>query len=204
MAQIEWLGHASFRLRNGATVYIDPWKLKADEPKADVILVSHTHYDHLSIEDIEKIRTPQTRILGSMDCADKIAPPLIGARPGEAHTLAGVAVRTLPAYNINKEFHPRANDWLGFIITLGGETIYYVGDSDLIPEMADAGRVDTALIPVGGTYTMTAAEGAQAAERIGARRVIPYHWGDIVGTRADAEAFVRACPSTAEILEISR
>ncbi len=199
MAKIEWLGHASFRITNGVTVYIDPWKLSGDHPKADLILVSHSHFDHLSTEDIEKIRGAETTILCSKDCVEKIDGEVTGVGPAETHEVAGVTVRTTPAYNTGKEFHPRENDWLGFVVTIGGETIYYAGDTDVTPVMGELGQVDVALLPVGGTYTMDAEEAAQAANTIKPGRCIPYHWGDIVGTREDAEQFEKLCACPTEI-----
>ncbi len=200
MATIEWLGHASIRITNGATVYIDPWKLEGDNPKADLILVSHNHFDHLSAEDIEKLATDKTMILCAKDCLGKIDGEVTGTGVDETHEVAGVTVRTTPAYNPGKEFHPRANDGLGFLITIGGETIYFAGDTDIIPEMSGLGPVDVALLPVGGTYTMDAKEAAEAADTIKPGRCIPYHWGDIIGTREDAEAFQKLCAFPTEIL----
>jgi L-ascorbate metabolism protein UlaG (beta-lactamase superfamily) len=199
MAKIEWLGHASFRITNGATIYIDPWKLPGDAPGADLILVSHSHYDHLSPEDIEKVRAAETAILCAKDCVEKIGGEVTGVGPAETHEVAGVTVRTTPAYNTGKEFHPRENDWLGFVVTVGGETIYYAGDTDVTPVMGELGQVDVALLPVGGTYTMDAEEAAQAANTIKPGRCIPYHWGDIIGTREDAEQFEKLCAFPTEI-----
>jgi L-ascorbate metabolism protein UlaG (beta-lactamase superfamily) len=98
----------------------------------------------------------------------------------------------VPAYNVDKDFHHRANGWLGVVITLGGARVYYAGDTDLIPEMSELSDIDVALLPAGGTYTMTAAQAVEACQAIRARVVVPYHWGDIVGSDADAEAFVAA------------
>lgn len=200
MAKIDWLGHASFRITNGATVYIDPWKLSDDQPKADLILVSHNHFDHLSVDDIEKISTGETAILCAKDCVDQLDAKVTGVGPGETHEVAGVTVRTVPAYNIGKDFHPRKNDGLGFVVTVGGETIYYAGDTDVTPEMGELGQVDVALLPVGGTYTMDAEQAVEATKAIKPGKCIPYHWGDIIGTREDAEKFAKLCDCPTEIL----
>ncbi len=200
MAKIEWLGHASFRITNGATIYIDPWKLSGDHPKADLILVSHNHFDHLSADDIEKIRTAETAVLCAKDCVDQLDANVTGVGPAETHEVAGVTVRTVPAYNVDKDFHPRKNDGLGFVVTVGGETIYYAGDTDVTPEMGELGQVDVALLPVGGTYTMDAEQAVEAAKAIKPGRCIPYHWGDIIGTREDAEQFEKLCDCPTEIL----
>ncbi|MCE5229193.1 MBL fold metallo-hydrolase [bacterium] len=194
MANIRWLGHASFLIQDGITIYIDPWKLKSKEPKADLVLVSHSHYDHFSAPDIEKISGNTTRVIGAADLQGKVRGNFEPARPGQTFTIGEVTVRTVPAYNTNKKFHPRENGWLGFLIDIGGETIYYSGDSDATPEMGQLGKVDVALLPVGGTYTMTADEAAKAVnEKIKPKTVIPYHWGDIVGSEADAKKFAEAC-----------
>lgn len=200
MATIEWLGHASFRITNGAVVYIDPWKLEGDNPKADLILVSHNHFDHLSPEDIEKVRTAETTVLCAKDCLDQLGGEAIGVGASETHEVGGVTVRTTSAYNPGKDYHPRENDGLGFLVTVGGETIYYAGDTDYIPEMGELGEVDVALLPVGGTYTMDAEEAVRAAEAIKPKRCIPYHWGDIIGSREDAEKFEKLCSCPTVIL----
>lgn len=205
MAKIEWLGHASIRITDGVTVYIDPWKLEGDHAKADVILVSHSHFDHLSTDDIGKLATEATTVICSKDCVEQIGvacpqAACVGVGPSETHEVAGVTVRTTCAYNPGKNFHPKENDWLGFLVTMGGETIYYAGDTDVIPEMGELGAVDVALLPVGGTYTMTAEEAVQAAATIRPGRCIPYHWGDIVGSREDAEKFEQLCECPTEIL----
>lgn len=200
MVMIQWLGHASFLIRDAVTIYIDPWKLKRSEPPADLILVSHSHYDHFSPPDIEKVSAAGTRIIGAGDLAGKIQGNFEPARPGQTFKVGAVTVRTTRAYNMNKDFHPPANDWLGFLIDIDGETIYYAGDTDAIPEMGHLGKVDTALLPVGGTYTMTAEEAARAInEMIRPWACIPYHWGDIVGTEKDARRFAELCRCKAEI-----
>lgn len=199
MATVKWLGHASFLIQNGITLYIDPWKLKSGEPKADLILISHSHYDHFNEEDIAKISIGRTRIIGAADLEGKLK-NFEPARPGQTFTFNDVTIRTVPAYNTNKKFHPRDNGWMGFLVTIGGETIYYSGDTDVIPEMNELGKVDLAMLPVGGTYTMTPEEAALAInERIKPARALPYHWGDIVGKPSDAEKFKKLCTCPTEI-----
>jgi L-ascorbate metabolism protein UlaG (beta-lactamase superfamily) len=204
MATIEWLGHSSFRITggDGKVLYIDPWKLKKSEPKADLILISHSHFDHLSVDDVKKIQKDETRILCSADCAGQLKGNVQGLKPGATVEVGDVRVKTTHAYNRDKEFHPAKEQWLGFLLTMDGETIYYCGDSDLTPEMEKLGKVDIAMLPVGGTYTMTAAEAAQAAARIKPGKCIPYHYGDIVGSDADAAAFAKACGCPTEKLAV--
>jgi len=204
MTKIQWLGHASFRITGGGkTIYIDPWKLKKPEPKADLILISHSHFDHLSVPDVVKLQKKETRILCSADSVGQLKGQVKGLKPGETVQVDGITVKTTHAYNPAKEFHPQANLWLGFLITIDGETIYYAGDGDQTPQMETLGKVDIALLPVGGKYTMTAAEAAQAAGVIKPGKCIPYHYGDIVGTDADAAAFAKACPCPTQKLPLT-
>jgi len=187
--EITWLGHASFRLAcTDGMAYIDPWKLSAAGADGNLVIVSHSHYDHCSPDDVAKVSAPGAVVLAPADAAAKLR----GARtvgPGQRIEAGELAVETLPAYNIGKAFHPRANGWIGAVVVLGGKRVYYSGDSDRIPEMARLEAIDLALLPVGGTYTMDAAQAAQACRDIGCGLAVPYHWGDIVGSRADAEQF---------------
>ena len=201
MVNLEWLGHASFRITGeGKTIYIDPWKLKGVAPKADLILISHSHYDHLSPEDVAKISKTETQIICTPDCAPKLVGLKVRtAKPGETISLETVVIRTTRAYNPQKQFHPRENNWMGFVVELGGEAIYYSGDTDVIPEMEALGKVDVALLPVGGTYTMSPEEAAEAVKAIQPARAIPYHWGDIVGSDEDAKKFKELSPVPVEV-----
>lgn len=205
-----WIGHASFRLSSADTVvYIDPWKLPDAPHDADVVFVSHSHYDHCSPEDIEKVSRESTSLVAPPETIEKLG-AANAVTPGDSVTIQGVLVEAVASYNVNRAFHPRANNWVGAVFTLGGRRIYYAGDTDLIPEMNDLHDVDVALLPVGGTYTLDAAQAARACQTIGPARAVPYHWGDIVGGREDADAFARAATncevtvlSPGESLEIS-
>ena len=158
--QIHWLGHASFRIDGGKTIYIDPWQM-GDAPPADVILVTHDHYDHFSPEDIRKIRRPAATVVSVRDCTEKVPGKTETEKPDDRIVVDDIVIEVVPAYNVNKQFHPKRNGWVGFIIEVDGTRIYHAGDTDLIPEMAEI-RADIALFPVGGTYTMDAAEAADA------------------------------------------
>jgi L-ascorbate metabolism protein UlaG (beta-lactamase superfamily) len=198
---ISWLGHDSVRLNGERVVYIDPWKLASNAEKADVILVTHEHYDHFSRDDIAKISKLDTVIVAPQTVASQMK-NVMAVKPGDLISAAGVAIEVVPAYNTNKKFHPKTSAHVGYIVTLGGKRIYHAGDTDLIPEMVQI-KADIALLPISGTYVMTAAEAAEAANTIRPALAIPIHWGDpdVVGTRADAEEFKRLTQVPVEILE---
>jgi L-ascorbate metabolism protein UlaG (beta-lactamase superfamily) len=192
---LQWLGHASFKIIHGDNIiYIDPWKLTEAPHDATLVLVSHSHSDHHSPEDVARVSGPDTKLIASAEVINKEGNgrPI---RPGEKIDLNGVSITGFPAYNPNKQYHPKANNWLGFIIQIGSLRIYYAGDTDLTDEMKALKDIDIALLPVGGKYTMNAEEAAQAVKHIKGhavnepKRAIPYHWGDIVGKRSDADHF---------------
>ncbi len=198
--EITWLGHASFKIKNSKTLYIDPWDIEEDE-KADLILVTHEHFDHLSMEDIGKVRDENTVIVTISMCAQQIGGNVMEIQAGEKVNVDDIEIEAVPAYNINKNFHEKGAGRVGFIITMGGERIYHAGDSDLIPEM-EAVDVDVALLPVGGVYTMSPEEAAKAANRMRPKLAIPMHWGSsVVGKREDAEKFKELCDIPVEIKE---
>jgi len=199
--EITWMGHASFRISGGGrVVYIDPWKLTEAPHDADVVIVSHDHHDHYSQDDVAKVSGAETVTLAPVDTAVKLL-GAIAIAPLERTTAGGVDIQAVAAYNVGKSFHPKAKHWIGAVITLEGKRIYYAGDTDLIDEMDDLVDVAVALLPVGGTYTLDAAEAACAAERIGCKAAVPYHWGDIVGTADDAEAFAAAACCSVTVLQ---
>lgn len=202
MEEIKWLGHASFKISGEKVVYIDPWKLERKNEEADIILITHDHYDHCSLADIEKLRGSRTTVVAPPDAAKKITGDVREVKSGRDLTVKGIKIETYPAYNLEKSFHPRANGWLGYVITINGKRIYHTGDTDLIPEM-DKIRADVVLLPVGGTYTMDAKQAAQAANRIKPKLAIPMHFGSIVGSSKDAEEFRSLCQVPVEILERS-
>ncbi|MFC1783038.1 MBL fold metallo-hydrolase [Planctomycetota bacterium] len=184
-----WLGHASFKIvAADVNIYIDPWKLKDAPHDATLVLVSHSHYDHYSAEDFAKVAAADTMLIAS---ADVVAQHGSGRalRSGDTLDFVGGQVTAVAAYNPNKQFHPQANNWVGFIVEIDGKRIYYAGDTDLTPEMQALTNIDLALLPVGGTYTMNAEEAADAVNEFKPAQALPYHWGDIVGENSDAEKF---------------
>ena len=184
---IAWLGHDAFRIDASSCIYIDPYQIDGGKP-ADLILVSHEHYDHCSPEDVAMIQQPETVIITEKDSARKLSGDVRMMSPGERLSLDGLTVEAVPAYNTDKDFHPKANGWLGFIIDIDGVRIYHAGDSDYIPEMKDL-DVDIALLPVSGTYVMDADEAVEAALAIKPQLAIPMHYGAIVGDQSDATHF---------------
>jgi L-ascorbate metabolism protein UlaG (beta-lactamase superfamily) len=208
--RVEWLGHAGFRVRAGrAAIYIDPYRV-GDGPAADLILVTHGHYDHFSPQDVERLRGPRTVVVAPAAVAERLPGRVISIAPGEEledEVVRGVDVRAVAAYNTSKRnpdgelFHPREAGGVGFLLNVQGERLYHSGDTDVIPEMDEVAGVDVALLAVSGTYVMTAEEAAEAARRIGPRVAVPMHWGEHIGTREDAETFAGRAPVEVRILE---
>ncbi|MBD3313957.1 MBL fold metallo-hydrolase [Candidatus Woesearchaeota archaeon] len=201
---IEWLGHAGFLLKNEKVIYIDPFRLGDNNEKADLILITHEHYDHCSMEDIKKIIKQDTIIVTVADCQSKLSNLEIASvtlvRPGDKVNVQGTVIEAVPAYNKDKQFHPKENEWVGFILTVNGKRIYHAGDTDSIPEMQSLTNIDIALVPVSGTYVMTAEEAADAVNRFRPKVAIPMHYGSIVGKKPDAERFKKGCQVRVEIL----
>jgi L-ascorbate metabolism protein UlaG (beta-lactamase superfamily) len=207
---IEWLGHDSFRLSvGGKVIYIDPWKLKAGQPKADLILITHDHFDHFSKDDIQNLSKPSTIVVAPPVVTEQLQGNTRAARPHDSLTAAGVPIEIVPAYNLNKfrepgkVFHPKEASYVGYIVTLGGKRIYHTGDTDHIPEINTV-KCDIALVPVSGTYVMTAKEAAAAVNQFKPGKAIPMHYDDICGTRNDAEEFKKLAKVPVEILEIAK
>jgi L-ascorbate metabolism protein UlaG (beta-lactamase superfamily) len=198
MRNLKRLGHDSFRLDGPPVIYIDPWKLPAGQPPADIILVTHDHHDHCSPDDIAKLSHEGTTVVSSPSARHKLGSETKYVRPGESLAVGDVTVHAVPAYNVNKFrspgqlFHPRDLEGNGYIIELGGESLYHAGDTDVIPEMAKI-QVTVALLPVSGTYVMTAEEAFEAAKMIRAEYYVPMHYGDLVGGEGDAEKFRYLC-----------
>ncbi len=192
LANLHWLGHDCFRLDSSVgAIYFDPFQL-AGGPTAALILSSHDHFDHCVAEDVAKIRGPQTVIVTEPACAAKLGGAGVRTiKPGDSLELPSIKITGVPAYNTDKQFHPQANAWLGFVVVVDGVTIYHAGDTDFIPEMKTL-AVDIALLPVSGTYVMTAEQAAQAALAINPRLAIPMHYGAIVGEASDAMRFAQA------------
>ncbi len=199
LEHLRWFGHDAFSLKAaGQTVVFDPYQM--DEAlSADVVLITHPHYDHCSPIDVAKVSRPDTVIVTEAESARKLKGDVRIVAPGDKIVLGHMAIEAVPAYNVGKKFHPRSKNWLGFVLTVDGTRIYHAGDTDLIPEM-EAIRCDVALLPVSGTYVMTADEAVAAARRIRPQLAIPMHYGTLVGSRADAERFKAGLEGVCEVM----
>jgi len=196
---VHLLGHDTFKITGEKVIYTDPFKLKKKD-SADIILVTHEHYDHCSPDDIKKIQGPHTVIVTTSDCAKKLSGTIKIIKPNETLTVEGIKIEAVPAYNTNKQFHTKDRGWVGFIITTKGHRIYLAGDTDYIPEMKTFKDIDIALLPVSGTYVMTAEEATLAALDIKPKVAIPMHYGSIVGDKDDAKRFAAALRGKVEVV----
>lgn len=186
--KITWLGHASFLFEaSGKNIYIDPYTLRGNPKTADLILITHDHYDHYDIDSINRIRKPGTHILGPENVAKKIHGAGILRKKDIVH-IEDTTITAVPSYNTEKSFHP-AEAGLGFVIEHEGKKVYHSGDTDLIPEMEELKNITIALLPISGTYTMNSEEAVDAVKLIKPEIAIPMHYGKIFGSRADADRF---------------
>ena len=204
--QFLWMGHDGFQIigHNKKTIYIDPFQIQKTEHNkndADILLISHNHFDHLSMEDLKHVISDNTTVVAAKECFEQLkgieVKELTYVRPGDKLEIEGIPIEVVPAYNTNKKFHPKEDEKVGFIITINNQRIYHTGDTDIIPEMKSV-DADIAFVPVSGTYVMTSEEAAQAVNNLIKPRklAIPMHYGSIVGTEKDAETFcglVKVC-----------
>jgi len=181
--------HSSIKISKGKTIYIDPFKIEKESHDADIILITHDHYDHYSPEDVEKVTKNNTIIVApkTVKALSKMKNTVL-VEPNKTYEVQGVKIETIPAYNINKQFHPKENQWVGYVIEVEGTRYYIAGDTDITPENKQV-KCDVALVPVGGTYTMTYTEAAELVNLIKPAKAIPTHYGDTVGEKEDGEKF---------------
>lgn len=195
---IHWLGHDTFKITGEKTIYTDPYNIRKKDT-ADIILITHEHFDHCSPGDVKKIQGPHTVIVTTKDCAKKLSGNITTVKAGDSIDVDGITIEAVPAYNTNKQFHTRDKGWVGYIFTVNGQRIYIAGDTDHIPEMKDY-RADIALLPVSGTYVMTADEAVRAALDINPKIAVPMHYGAIVGDNNDAEKFAEKLRGKIEVV----
>jgi len=213
--KVHWLGHASFKIENEQKVFFDPFQIKP-EKDADLILITHDHFDHCSINDIDKLVNQQAVIIAAKMCRAKIdnfkskVAKIFYFQPGDKITVNGVTVEAVPSYNTNKfrapgvVFHPKEMNYVGYIVEIDNVRIYHAGDTDVIPEMENLGKIDIALLPVGGTYTMNAQEAAEAVKLIKPKVAIPMHYASIVGSEKDAETFEKLASQYAKVMILKK
>lgn len=196
---------SSIRIAAEKIVYFDPFRIPAAANDADVIFITHEHFDHFSPDDIAKAVTDKTvfaapasmekKMLDSGISADK----LILLEPNVKTEVCGIPVETIPAYNPGKKFHPRSSNWLGYIVTLGMQRIYVAGDTDATPE-AKSVSCDIAMIPIGGTFTMDFREAAGFINELKPETVIPTHYGSVVGSPGDGESFKKLVDDSVKVV----
>ena len=193
---IEVLYHSSIRINKEKIIYIDPFKIDRNFNDADIIFITHDHYDHYSEEDIDKVINENTTIIIPEELLTKLLKKginknaIITVEPNEKYVVQGIKFETIPAYNTNKTFHPKENGWVGYIIIINGIRYYIAGDTDITEENKQV-KCDVAFVPVGGTYTMDFKEAASLINEIKSKIAIPIHYGSIVGTEQDAIDFIR-------------
>lgn len=203
---ITYLGHAGFMISNGLgkIIAIDPYKVSSKSPKADIVLITHPHFDHCSVEDIQKLVKHGTIIVMPNDVQPKIEKikdiEIVLIESGEKLTFGKVEIEAVPAYNTNKPFHPKEEGWIGYVIKCKNVIFYHAGDSDKIPEMKNlvdyrkCQKQFIAMLPVSGKYVMDAIEAAEVACLLSPHLAIPMHYGaGVVGTIEDAKKFIECC-----------
>ena len=201
LKNVEVLYHSSIKIKDNKIIYIDPFKIDKDYNDADIVFITHDHFDHYSEEDIDKVINENTTIIIPEELLTKILRKginknaVITVESNKEYMVQGIKFGTIPAYNTNKTFHPKENDWVGYIITLDGIRYYIAGDTDITEENRKV-KCDVAFVPVGGTYTMDFKEAAQLINEIQPKIAVPIHYGSIVGTKQDATNFIKLLHSS--------
>lgn len=196
LENIQVLCHSSILIKKQKTIYIDPFKIKVNRNDADIIFITHDHYDHYSEEDIDKVRKEDSIIVAPVNLAEKLMnigfnrENIILVEPNNIYNIEQIKIKTIPSYNVGKKFHPKENNWVGYILEIESISYYIPGDTDLTPENRKI-KCDVAFVPVGGTYTMNSEEAAELVNEIKPKIAIPIHYGEVVGTKEDAIDFVR-------------
>ncbi|MDE1854830.1 MAG: MBL fold metallo-hydrolase [Candidatus Micrarchaeota archaeon] len=186
---LKWIEHAGFLLEiGGKKVYIDPFRIRGKLPKADIVFITHTHFDHLNEEALGKISDSRTRFVAPRETAGKLSGRnVLEVEPNRDYEIEGIKFHTVPAYNTDKEFHPKVNGWVGYIIDADGTKVYHPGDTDETEELKKV-RADIALLPIGGHYVMNVEEAIDAAGHIKAKLFIPMHYRALLGPEGSKKA----------------
>ena len=189
--------HSSIRIEDGKVLYFDPFGMTESTSDADVIFVTHDHYDHFSPEAIEKIIKDDTVFVAPSSTAALIRKAfsvpderIVVMAPGDSTEVLDIPVEAVASYNPNKRFHPQSQGWLGFVVTVGGLRYYICGDMDSTPE-GRAVKCDVLLVPCGGTYTFDYKEAAEFTGCLNPKYVIPTHYGNPVGEKTCGSAFAK-------------
>ena len=196
LENIEVLCHSSIKFSKEKVIYFDPFKIESNYNDADIIFITHDHYDHYSTEDINKVKKAETKIVAPEDLQTKLLKDgfsqenIILVKPYEKNEVCGIKFETIPAYNISKQFHPKENGWVGYIIQINDIRYYVAGDTDITEDNKKV-KCDVAFVPVGGTYTMNFEEAAKLVNEIKPKIAVPIHYGSIVGTNKDATDFIK-------------
>ena len=191
--------HSSIKITKGIIIYIDPFRINEEKHDADLILITHDHYDHYSPEDINKVIKEDTIIIAPKTVKElNNKENIIFVEPNKTYNIKGYKIVTVPAYNINKHFHPKENNWVGYIIEMEDLKYYIAGDIDITPENKQV-ECDVALIPIGGTYTMDYKEASELINIIKPKIAIPTHYGSIVGDITDGEKFEKLVDNTIDV-----
>lgn len=204
LENIEVLCHSCIRFNKGEVIYFDPFKIEKNYNDADAIFITHDHYDHYSEEDIDKVVKKGTIIVAPEDLLTKLLKKgferdnMVLVTPNQKYTVKGIEFQTIPAYNVNKQFHPKANEWVGYVLKIEGVTYYIAGDTDITEENKKV-KCDVAFVPVGGTFTMDYKEAAELINEIKPKIAVPTHYGSIVGEKSDGVSFSKLVSPEIEV-----
>ena len=191
---VELFSQSSLKFSKDKIVYFDPFKINEEYHDADYIFITHDHFDHFDVDSLKNIKKDDTKIVIPASLEDKTLDlfsedNIFVVEPLKDYVVGDVSFRTVPAYNINKNFHPKSNNWVGYVINLDNHSYYVMGDTDSTPE-AKAVKCDVLFVPIGGTYTMDYKEAAELTNIIRPLVAVPIHYSTVVGTKEDANKFL--------------